>query len=66
MCCNMFFKQPLQALRLLQFIEEIPLSLYIFDHPLKPAVYDTRLGYVQNDALEECSGTFGVLKLLSL
>ena len=45
------------------------LSLYTFDHPLKPAVCDTRprwLGYVKNDALYECSGIFGVLKLLSL
>ena len=58
-----------QPLCLLQFFEEPPLSLYTLDHPLKPAVYDTRprwLGYVKNDALDECSGIFGVLKLLIL
>ena len=35
--------------------------------PLQPAVNDTRprwLGHVQNDALDECSGIFGILKLL--
>ena len=51
------------------FFEETPLTLYTFDHPLKPAVYDTRprsLGYVLNDTLEECSGIFSALKLLSL
>ena len=43
--------------------------VHIIDHPLKLAVYDARphwLGYVQKDALEERSGIFGVLKLLSL
>ena len=66
MFCNLVFQQHLQPLCLLQFFEETPLSLY---HPLKPAVYDTRsrwLGNVQNDALDECSGIFGFLKLLSL
>ena len=69
MFCNLGFQQHLQPLCLLQFFEDTPLSLYTFDHPLKPAVYDTRprwLGYVQNDALDECSGIFGVLKPLSL
>ena len=49
------------------FFEETLLSLYTFDHPLKPAVYDTRprwLGYVQDDALEECSGIIPVMKQL--
>ena len=41
MFCNLFFQQHLQPLCLLQFFEETPLSLYTFDHPLKPAVYDT-------------------------
>ena len=66
---NLVFQQHLQPLCLLQFFEETPLDLHTFDHPLKPAVYDTRprwLGYVQNDALEECSGIFGVMKLLFL
>ena len=69
MFCNLVCQQHLQPLYLLQFFEEIPLSMYTFDHPHKPAVYDTRprwLGYVQKDALKECSGIFGVLKLLSL
>ena len=69
MFCNLVFQQHLQPLWLLQFFEETPLSLYTFDHPLKPAVYDTQprwLEYAENDALEESSGIFGVLKLLSL
>ena len=69
MFCNLVFQQHLQPLCLLGFFEQTPLSLYTFDHPLKPAVYDTRprwLGYIQNDALEEYSGIFEVLKLLSL
>ena len=43
------FQQHLQPLYLHQFFKETPLSLYTFEHPLKPAVYDTRLrwlGYV--------------------
>ena len=64
--CNLVFQQHLQALSLLQFFEETTLSLYTFDHPVKPAVYDTRLRSVQNDGLDECLGIFGVLKLLSL
>ena len=45
MFCNLDFQQHLQPLCLLQFFEDpppLPLSLYTFDHPLKPAVYDTR------------------------
>ena len=41
MFCNLDFQQHLQPLCLLQFFEETSLSLYTFDHPLKPAVYDT-------------------------
>ena len=69
MFCNLDFQEHLQPFCLLQFLEETPLSLYTFDHPLKLAAYDTRrrwLGYVQNDALKECSGIIGDLKLLSL
>ena len=60
MFCNLVFQQRLQPPCLCQFFEETPLSLYTFDHPLKPAVYDTQphwLGYVQNDAIDECSET---------
>ena len=68
MFCNLVCQQHLQPLCLLHFFKETPLRLYTFDHPLKPAVYDARprwLGYVQNYALDECSGIFAVLKLLS-
>ena len=69
MFCNLTFQQYLEQLCLLQIFEETPLSLSTFDHPLKPAVYDTQprwSRYVQNDALKERSGILGVLKLLSL
>ena len=69
MFCNLGFQERLQPLCLLHFFEETLISLYTFDHPLKPAVYDTRprwLGYVQFDSLKECSGIFGILKLLSI
>ena len=42
MFCNLVFQQQLQPLCLLQFFEESPLSLYTFNHPLKPAVCDIR------------------------
>ena len=65
---NLVFQQHFQTtLSTSVFRRNPPQPVQIYDHPLKLAVYDTRprwLGYVQNDHLEECSGVFGVLKLL--
>ena len=64
-------QQHLKLISLLQFFEEPLISLYIFCHLLKPAVFDTRprwhhVGCVHNDTLEECLGIYGALKLPSL